>query len=235
MRRFFRLVGLTRLIVGFAIIVVAFALRSNIGEGWTGLLVLLGASIGVAGFTSLLLYIAYYLILPAIFVFVIWISMEFWDGYSYLDSLRKNFGYVLAFWVSGVIGLPIALYYLNRSWFFMADKFSLNEAPSDTRHPELSAFGLVDITGDPYFAAATITEQGLILDRRNFAPVILDWRWVESIKPDVEGDARSPSAVLALRNNHNDYLTLSIPCSEELLKMDLSRGIENGSGQTEQK
>jgi len=119
--------------------------------------------------------------------------------------------------------MPLNFYYHNRSWYFMAEKFSLDENAADTPHPELFAFGVVDLTGSPYLAAATITEQGLILDRRNFDTVILPWRWVLSIEPDSDAGPRHPSAVVAMRNDDNDYLTLSVPWNKDLLKLNSAR------------
>lgn len=198
-------------------------LRSDLGEIWAGVLIIVGAVIGVSGIASVLLLIAYYLILPFAYIGVIWLTLEIWDGAYYSDVLRKNYGYLYFFWAAGLIALPLIFYYQNKSWFFMAKKFSLDEKPSDTPHPELFAVGVVDLTGSPYLAAATITEQGLILDRRNFDTVILPWQWVLSIEPDNNADPRYPCAVVAMRNDDNDYLTLSVPWNEELIELNSAR------------
>ncbi len=104
-------------------------LRSDIGEAWTGILVLLGAVIGVSGLTSVLLLIGYYLILPYGFLAASWISTEFWDGAYYSDVLRKNYGYLYFFWASGLFVIPLHFYYHNKSWFFMVRNFTLDEEP----------------------------------------------------------------------------------------------------------
>ena len=223
MRRVFRLIGTIRFAIGTAIVLIAFVLRSDVGEVWTGILILLGAVVGVSGVTSGLLLISYYFILPFGYIGVIWLTSEIWDGASYSDVLRQNYGYLYFFWAVGLFVLPLIFYQHNKSWFFMTKKFSLDVEPADTQHPELFAVGVVDLTGSPYLAAATITEQGLILDRRNFDPVILPWHWVLSIEPDSHADPRSPTAVVAMRNDDNDYLTLSVPWNEELLELNSAR------------
>ncbi len=98
-----------------------------------------------------------------------------------------------------------------------------------THSPELFEFGVVDLTGSPYLAAVTITQQGIILDRRNFDPVVLPWHWVLSIKPDVNADPRFSTAMVAMRNDNNDYLTLSIPCTDELLRLNAAHQVINGN------
>ncbi|MEE4163903.1 MAG: hypothetical protein V2I25_15480, partial [Woeseiaceae bacterium] len=77
-----------------------------------------------------------------------------------------------------------------------------------------------------YFAAATITEQGLILDRRNFKPVVLPWRWVVSVKPDETVRDPARTAVIAMRNDNDEFLTFSVPWNRDLLELtpgDLGR------------
>lgn len=226
MRRAFRLIGTIRLAIGTAIVLSAFMLRSDIGETLTGILVLLGAVIGVSGLTSVLLLICYYLILPYGFIGAVWLSSEFWNGAYYSDVLRQNYGYLYFFWAFGLFALPLGYYYHNKLWFFMAKNFSLDEEPADTQSPELFEFGVVDLTGSPYVAAVTITQQGIILDRRNFDPVILPWHWVLSIKPNGNADSRYSSAIIAMRNDNADYLTLSVPCNEELLRLNAAQMIK---------
>ncbi len=223
MRRFFRFVGFVRFGLGVTVVAIGFLVREQLGEPGSAGLVLLGAAIGVSGTASVLTMVAFYLILPFGYIGVIWLTMDVWDGSYYTDTLNKYYGFLYFFWASGLIALPLGVYYQNKSWFFMVNNFALDEEPTDTAHPELFAFGIVDLTGSPYFAAATITEQGLILDRRNFAPVVLPWRWVTSIEPNPDADSRQPSAIVAMKNDNNEFLTLCVPWNEELLKLNSAR------------
>ncbi len=233
MRRIFRLLGLIRLATGTAIVLAAFLFRENLGEVWTGILILLGAAIGVSGFASVLLMIAYNVVLPFIYIGILWLVTDIWDGSYYSDTLRRSYGYLYFYWGVGLIALPVAFYYMNQSWFFMVKNFAVDELPTDTPHPELFATGILDLTGSPYLGAATITEQGLILDRRNFSPVILPWRWVTSIEPDKDANPRFPSARVAMRNDDDQYLTLTIPWNEALLDLNTTR-LKSGDAKDQQ-
>ena len=220
MRRFFRLIGFARLLVGAAIVAAAFANQERLGEFWTGILVLAGASVGVAGTASALLLIAYFLVLPFAYIGLIWLLADVWDGSYYSDTLNRYRGILYMFWASGLVALPLVFYYHNKSWFFMTEHFALDEEPTDTPLPELFTSGIVDLTGSQYLASVTITEQGLILDRRNFSPVVLPWQWIQSIGPDEEADPKYPSAVVAMRNDEAEFLTLSVPWNEDLMKLE---------------
>jgi hypothetical protein len=217
------LIGFLRILFGAVIVALALAFRDSLGEIWTGGLVLLGAVIGVSGTASVLLVIAYYLVIPFVYIGFMWLLSDVWRGSYYTDTLARNYGYLYFFWSAGLLTLPLIFYYANKSWFFMVNNFSLDEEPADTPYPELFAVGVVDLTGDPYLAAATITEQGLILDRRNFAPVILPWKWVTSVEPSKDPDPRFPSAVVAMRNDDDEFLTLTVPWNEDLLKLNAER------------
>ena len=226
MRRLFRLVGLLRFLIGAAIVAAGLWLRGDVGEIWTVVMVLVGAGIAVSGFTSALLLIAYYGVFPFLLIGVLWLLKDFWNGSYYSDTLERSYGYLYFYWAIGLVLLPLQYYHYNSSWFFMVRHFAVDEPPTDTPHQELIAVGVVDFTGSQYFAAATITEQGLILDRRNFKPVVLPWRWVESVKPDETVRDPARAAVISMRNDNDEFLTFSVPWNRDLLELtpgDLKR------------
>lgn len=223
MREAFRRMGRLRFTIGVAIIVAAFVLRGDIGEVWTGVLVLVGSVVAVSGVATVLFMVIYVGVLPFVFHAVIWLTSTYWDGMWFSDHVRKNAGFTYFWWILGLLTVPLHFYYGNRSWFFMARNFGLDEPPVDTQHPELYQFGVVDLTGSIYFAAVTITEQGIIIDRRHFDTVVLPWRWVRSVDADPEADPRVPKAIVAMRNDDNEFLTLSIPLNRDLLNLDVSK------------
>ena len=223
------MIGTIRFALGVAIVIAAFLQRDAIGEAWTGALIIFGAIVAVAGLVSVVLIALYAFVVPFIYLGLLWLATDFWDDAYFSGFVRQNIGILYLIWAGALVAMPLFYYYKNKSWFFMVKRFALDEVPADTPHPELHAFGLVDLTGSPYLAAATITEQGIILDRRNFNTVVLPWRWILSVEPDKQSDSRLPSAVVAMRNDDNDYLTLSIPWNEDLLKLDAARMEETQS------
>ncbi len=221
MRSVFRLLGGIRLVLGALIVAIALTFQNYIGEIWTIVLVLIGTAIGTSGTVSVYLGIAWVLAFPFAMMGLMWLMKDFWRDVWFSDFIRGH-SYILYFyWIIGLVSIPIHIWYDNQSWLFMVRKFGLDQRPVDTKIPELHSFVVVDLTCSQYFEAFTITDQGIILDRRNFAPVILPWRWVESITPAKESPR--PAAVVAMKNDNNDYLTLDVPWNEDILKLNPNR------------
>ena len=226
MRRVFRLIGGIRFVLGATIVLVAFLLRSQLGELWTGLLILFGAVVGVSGLIAVLLIIAYYIVFPIAFLTAGWLIFE-WSGTTFLDSLERNFGLIYFYWTLGLFGTPLAIWQFNRFWFFRVRNFSIDEEPDDTPHPELHAIGAIGVTDSSYLGAVSITEKGLIIDRRNFAPVVLPWRWITSLKPDEISASTQSSAIITMRNDDDEFITLTVPWNEDLLNLNTARLTDN--------
>ncbi len=216
-RRIFRIIGGVRFIGGAIIVAIALLNRELLGEFWTAAIVLPGAAIAVSGLLSIYFILIYYFVITVIWTVLQWLIFEFADGATYFEYLQDNPRSFYGTWLVLALMTPFILWQLNRSWHFMVRHGGLDEEPSDTPFPELHAYGMVEITGDVYLAAATITEQGLILDRRNFTPVVLPWKWVRSIKPSAE--APDVTADVSLRNDANEMLTVSVPWNKALLEM----------------
>ncbi len=217
MRSVFRFLGGLRFVFGAAIVAIALLFQSNLGEIWTGALVLAGVAIAVSGMVTIFLMVVYFAVMPFVFLGITWFLADFWDGYTYMDHVRANPWAIYFMWASGLFSLPLTLWSLNRSWFFMVQNFAVDDEPTDTAVPELHAWGSINITGDPYLAAVTITEQGLIIDRRNFSAVILPWKWIKSIQPVPE--EKLPTARVAMQNGSNEFLTIDIPWNPDLMEL----------------
>jgi len=99
----------------------------------------------------------------------------------------------------------------------MLDRFANDESPSDLLYREAFAVGVFDPTGSPYVAGVTLTDQGIILDRRQLSPLVLPWRWIVSEPPDVESRDASQQAAVSMRSDQDEFLTLSIPVKRKLL------------------
>lgn len=215
-------------------VLLSFALQSQLGEVWAGLLILFGALIGVSGLINVILILAYYALIPVIFIGAGWLVFDSWNDLSFADALRKNGDFIKIYWVVGLFGTPLTIWQLNQSWFFLVRNFALNEEAADTLHPELIAFGLIQISDSYYDGAATITEQGLILDRRNFKPVVLPWNWVISIDSVEDSSFPNPVARVRMRNDENEFVTMNIPWNEELLNLNTARlAGRNGQADTD--
>jgi len=211
MRRAYRLFGTVRLAFGTGIVLAGFLLSDTVGDFWTGAVILSGAIIGVSGVAGLLLLIAYYFILPFAFFGVFWLLFDVWDGVRYTDLITKRLDWVYAFWALGLAGIPATFYQLNRPWFFMAKHFALDTDPGDTEDDNAFVSGMMEISGDVFFSAVTLTDRCIVLDRRNFDTLVLPWKWIRSIKRDPHANEREPRAVIAMKNDTQDYLTLIVP------------------------
>ncbi len=217
MRRLFRLIGGIRFVIGILIIGTALFYRDQIGEVWAGIAVLIGSMIAFAGLAVAYIVVALWAVFPFVYLWLTWLVMESWDETWFSDYLRSKMGLVYFFWGVCVILAPFIIWQSNKTWFYMVRHFSLDADPTDIDIPELQAIGSIVISGEVYFGAATITDQGLILDRRNFAPVVLPWKWVRSVKPDTEASA--PTAIVALKNDGAEQLSIDVPWNPGLLEL----------------
>lgn len=208
---------------GTLLVLLSFALQSHLGEVWTGLLILCGAVIAVSGLIGVLFIVAYYAIFPVVFIGAGWLIFDSWNDLSFVDALRKNSDRIIFYWIVGVIGIPLTIWQLNDSWFFLVKNFAVDDEPTDTSHPELIAFGLAQISDNYYDLAATITEQGIILDRRNFKPVVLPWKWIISVDPVDDSADSSRLARVRMRNDNDEFVTMNIPWNEALLSVNTAR------------
>ena len=187
------------------------------------MLILIGAIVGVSGLVGVFLLAAYFILLPVALVGAGWLIFDSWTGESFSDALVRSSVLIKAYWVMGMIGLPVTIWQLNQSWFFMVRNFSVDENPGDTAYPELFATGMIEVTDSTYFGAVTFSEQGLVLDRRNFSPVVLPWKWVLSVDPVSDAQTSRPRAQVQMRNNEDEFVTLTIPWNAELLRLNTAR------------
>ncbi len=208
MRRVFRAFGAIRLFLGAMVFAVGFAFQDTLQFGPSTVLMIIGSIIALSGAISLLLVIILTALYPLMLYSFGWLIFGGWVDSSLAQHVTDRLDSIGLYIGLGIITTPLWYWYANKSWLLMADEFSLADAPSDTINSKAFDIGAVELCGDHFIAAVTLTDQGVILDRRNFKPVVLPWRWISRLKPVLEP---TPLAELSLANDRGGFLVVDIP------------------------
>lgn len=208
MRRVYRAFGGFRLVLGAVVFAAGFAFQNSLQFGPSTVLMIAGSIIALSGAINVYLVMIFSALYPVVLYTLGWLVFGGWQDESLIQHITDRLDHVGAYIGMGIITLPVMFWYMNKSWWYMVDEFSLAEPPSDTTNPNAFDYGVVELCGDHFMAAVTLTDQGVILDRRNFKPVVLPWDRIRQIKPVLEP---SPLAELSLANDDGGLLLVDIP------------------------